>query len=151
MDITNVLTHIWHGAGLLLGGSLIIQISPIKINPWSWVLRKIGNETNKDLFDKIDEIDKKVEDLDKKVDSLECETNENNAKQNRRRILRFADECRREEKHSQEHFTEIIEGDIKCYNQYCRAHPEFENDKCVMSIDFIEKAYKHCIEHNDFL
>ena len=143
--------HFWRTIGVIIGSTFIIQIAPIKLNPWGWVLKQIGKIINEDLSEKIDDMAKKIDEVDEKVDALEAEMDEKDAIQSRRRILRFADECRREKKHSQEHFTEIVEGDIKLYQNYCNTHTEFKNDKCVMSIDFIEKAYKHCLDCNDFL
>ena len=151
IDWNIALSHFWQTVGLIVGSTFVIQISPIKLNPWGWVLKQIGKIINEDLSNKIDEMSKKIDEVDGKVDALEAEMDEKDTIQSRRRILRFADECRRESKHSQEHFTEIIEGDIKQYTNYCNTHADFENDKCVMSIAFIEKAYNKCLENNDFL
>ena len=130
-------------AAALFGGSLVIQFSPIKWNPWTWLIKKLGKTMNEDM-------DRKMEEIETKIDKLEKDINIDKAEESRRRILRFADECRREERHSEEHFNEVI-GDIKKYKLYCKEHPDFENDKCVMSIKFIEGAYEHCMKENDFL
>ena len=151
MGIQDKLNYIWQIVGLIVGGTFVIQVSPIKLNPWGWFLKRLGKEVNEELNQNITEVSKKVDELEAKVETIECEFDEDNAKQNRRRILRFADECRRSEKHSEEHFTEMIEGDVKAYKNYCKNHPEFENDKCVMSIEFIEDAYKYCMSNNAFL
>ena len=151
IDWNIALSHFWQTVGLIIGSTFVIQISPIKLNPWGWVLKRIGKILNEELNDNISEISKKVDDLEQKVDNLETEIGEDKAVENRRRILRFSDECRRGYKHSSEHFTEIIEMDITKYKEYCRNHPEFENDKCIMSIDFIEQSYKNCLDSNNFL
>lgn len=149
-EIRVTLSYIWQVIGLIVGSTFVIQISPWKINPWGWFLKRLGTVVNEEMTEKIDGISKEVVNLEEKVENLEEDMDENNTKQNRRRILRFSDECRREEKHSMEHFNEILD-DIKEYKQYCEDHPKFKNDKCSMSIDFVEDAYKHCQEHNDFL
>lgn len=131
-------------------GSGLIQIAPIKINPWSWMLRKIGQVANEDLIDKIDKLDKKVDEIDERVKAHESQREEKENIERRRRILRFADECRKNEKHSLEHFNEILD-DVSKYKTYCEEHPKFKNDKCAISIEFVEKAYRHCVETNDFL
>lgn len=151
MDIQTALNYTWQVIGLIVGGTFVIQVAPIQINPWGWFLKRLGKVVNEDLNQTIENLAENVSELEKKVDNLDEEQAEKEAKHSRRRILRFADECRREEKHSLEHFNEIIEGDIKGYRQYCKDNPNFENDKCVMSISFIESAYKHCLENNDFL
>ena len=68
----------------------------------------------------------------------------------RRRILRFADEVRRGEKHSQEHFNNVF-ADITTYTNYCHEHPDFENDKAVVSIKCIRQVYEQCTLDNSFL
>ncbi len=68
----------------------------------------------------------------------------------RRRILRFADEVRRGEKHSLEHFNNVFV-DISNYNQYCETHPDFENDKATVSIKCIRQVYEQCTLDNSFL
>ena len=151
MDIQTILNYIWQIVGLIVGGTFVIQVAPIKLNPWGWFLKRLGKTVNEELNKNIEALSLKVAELENKVDTLEFEEEKKEAIQNRRRILRFADECRREDKHSLEHFNEVLDGDIKNYRNYCKDHPKFENDKCVMSIAFIEAAYKHCLEENDFL
>ena len=68
----------------------------------------------------------------------------------RRRILRFADEVRRGEKHSLEHFNDVFE-DISNYKTYCAEHPNFQNDKAAVSIKCIQQVYEQCTLDNSFL
>ena len=111
----------------LLGSSVAIEIIPIKINPWTWLARiseQLKSHIEADARDK--------------------------AKRLRGRILRFADELLQGERHSQEHFNEILE-DITEYNRYCSTHPDFPNDKAAISIGHIENVYRARLENNDFL
>ena len=75
---------------------------------------------------------------------------EQDALQARRRIIGFSDECRRGERHSEEHFDNILE-DIDAYEKYCADHPKFENRKAVQSIRFIVDIYDTCKRSNDFI
>ena len=52
--------HIWP---ILLGLSFIIQITPIKLNPWSTLLGWIGKLLNGDLNKKIDKLTNDMKDL----------------------------------------------------------------------------------------
>ena len=131
-------------------GSGLIQIAPIKINPWSWLIQRVGREAGKELYEKLESLEEKVDDLDERVKAHEGQREEQENVGRRRRILRFADECRKNEKHSLEHFNEILD-DISQYKKYCDWHPNFKNDKCAISVEFVEKAYKHCVETDDFL
>lgn len=140
MDILEVLK--W-AAAALLGGSALIQISPIKLNPWTWVARKIGEAVNGPLIEQ-------VKKLDAKVDKLEKNRGEENAENRRVRILRFSDEIQHGVLHSQEHFDQILL-DITAYKKYCDAHKDFVNEKTVIATERIRSAYSKRLERNDFL
>lgn len=131
------------GLVALLTSSVVVQIAPIKLNPWTWLARKVGKAINGDVREKLDEISN---DLSTHIH----EDNQRNAKRARVRILRFADEILQGERHSKEHFDEILE-DITEYNRYCARHPEFPNDKATLSIAHIERTYRTRMEKNDFL
>lgn len=79
---------------ILVAGSGLIQISPIKLNPWSTVARGFGRAINHDLLSKIDRLEKDVDELRKTGDAREAKEDERNAKAYRMRILRFGDEIR---------------------------------------------------------
>ena len=84
------------GATLLILATLI-QIAPIKINPWSFIAKKIGKALNGEVVEKVDSLEKNIENL-----RNECEERE--ATKCRARILRFGDEILHNVKHSKEHF-----------------------------------------------
>ena len=75
---------------------------------------------------------------------------ENEATTCRYRILRFNDEMLHEEKHSKEHFDQILE-DISRYERFCNTHPEYENNKAVLAVKNIKRVYQTCSENNSFL
>ena len=51
MTAAEVLT----GGGIILVAMTLIQIAPIKLDPWSAVARAIGRAINKDVIEKLDE------------------------------------------------------------------------------------------------
>ena len=75
---------------------------------------------------------------------------ENDAKQARRRIIVFSDECRRGMLHSSEHFDSILD-DITFYRQYCDDHPKFRNEKAAHSIKYIDDVYDKTKRENAFI
>lgn len=91
-----------------------------------------------------------ISNLDKKIDKLQCSSDQGMAYTWRYRILRFDDEIRHGEKHSKEHFDQIIE-DIDKYEDYCRDHPEFPNSKVVFAIRNIKNVYQKCTDECTFL
>ena len=152
MSITldQITEYIWPALLIIFGSTCIVQIAPIKINPWSAILKGIGNLLNSGMQEKVDEISNKVNDIESRVIQHEEERDKDKALDARRRILRFADECIRKDKHSKEFFNNVMD-DITLYKYYCDTHPSFQNEQCVMSIEVIEKAYRHCVDENGFL
>ena len=138
------------GGGALLILLTLVQIAPIKINPWSAIGRAFGRTINGDVLKKLGEIETKVNELDQRDKDQDAQREEDKALDARRRILQFADEIRRRDRHSEEHFNNVSE-DIKSYTNYCRLHPKFENDRAKVSIKIIEETYEKCLKENDFL
>lgn len=66
------------------------------------------------------------------------------------RILRFADELRRDVKHSESSSIRFWI-DVSDYERYCAEHPEYKNSKAVNAIAEIDKVYQKCMEKNSFL
>lgn len=75
---------------------------------------------------------------------------ENEATTCRYRILRFNDEILHDQKHTKEHFDQILE-DITRYEKFCGEHPEYENNKAVLAIGNIKRVYQRCSDENTFL
>lgn len=117
----------------------LVEIAPVKINPWSW----IGRVLNKDVMQKVEKIEKDVADVKKEV-------GENTAVSSRYRILRFDDELLHGIKHTKEHFDQILL-DIDVYEKYCDSHPQFRNNLAVLAIDHIKTVYQKCSQDNLFL
>lgn len=126
-------------AGVIAVVSIFIEITPVKINPISHILRWIGKQINKDLMEKVSVLETNVRKLEQS-DVIDC----------RFRILSFADEIRRGVKHSKETFDQVL-SDIDAYEHYCAGHPDFMNNKTVAAKAKILDMYSKCIDNNDFL
>ena len=138
------LRELMSGGAVVLAALLsLIQISPIKLNPWTKIARSIGKAINGEVIAKFDALEKRVE-------HLAHANAEQNAEGRRVRILRFGDEILHDVKHSKEHFDNILK-DISVYEKYCKEHPEFENGRTVLTIENIEAKYKKCLENHSFL
>lgn len=137
------------GGGLLILLSLI-QISPIKLNPWSAILGWIGKQINKPTLSKMETLEHDVKTVKTEIDTIRDESREIHAKDCRVRILRFSDEIYLGQNHSQEHFKQIL-GDITHYENYCDNHPEFENQIAVAAIEQIKDTYNTRLRKHDFL
>ena len=100
--------------------------------------------------DRLTELSEQIEDLQDTLDSHITADAEKDAKQARRRIIVFSDECRRGMLHSSEHFDSILD-DITFYRQYCDDHPKFRNEKAAHSIKYIDDVYDKTKRENAFI
>lgn len=132
----------WLAAAVFAAASLV-QIAPIQINPWSWLFGFIGRAINGEVL-------KQLNDLSARMDKMESKNEQDKMETARIRILRFGDECKRKEKHSEEHFNQVLD-DIDKYEAYCATHPEFKNAKAVITIANIKAHYAERLENGDFL
>ena len=87
----------------------------------------------------------KVDGLDKKLDKHIKENEFDNAKQVRVRILRFYDElCRAMSRGelpcSESHFEDILD-DVSFYKRFVINHPDFQNSRGEVAMEYIEKTY----------
>ena len=133
---------VYGGGGLAILFTLL-QIAPIKINPWSWLARTIGRAINGEVL-------KEVASLRADVQQNKAEDDEQWVFLSRSHILRFGDEVRHGVAHSEEHFDQIL-SDISKYEQYCAKHPDFKNGKAKATIKLINETYHKCLKENNFL
>ena len=130
LDIFNEINHGAIGWGVVAIILLsLVQVSPIKINPWSFIAKHLGRALNAEVFERLD--------MEAAITS-------------RVRILRFNDELLRDEKHTKEAFDQVL-SDIDVYEAYCIAHPDFKNNKTKMSVSYIIASYQEHMEKHDFL
>ena len=100
--------------------------------------------------DRITELSGKINDVQTTLNAHIKADAENDAKQARRRIIVFSDECRRGLLHSSEHFDNVLD-DITAYRNYCETHPGFKNEKAAHSIRYVEEVYDQTKKENRFI
>lgn len=140
------LLEIMQGKGwavLIVGLLTLVQIAPVKINPWSWLGKRVGKMLNGEVLDKVDKLGSDVQHLQERY-------GEHEAKAARVRILQFGDELYQNQLHTKERFDQILE-DVSDYEDYCRAHPDFPNEKTVMTVERIKAVYQECLKEHSFL
>ena len=84
------------------------------------------------------------------LNHLERMLAENEATTCRYRILRFNDEILHDQRHTKEHFDQILD-DVTRYEKFCKDHPEYENNKAILAIENIKRVYKKCTDESTFL
>lgn len=145
----------------------LIQISPLKINPWTRIgellslfLNYIGRELTKDLSDRMDTMEKTTKELDKKIDQtnfqvkqLDNKIDQNRIKEIRGKILDFSHSLDNE-------LNELtIEGrDKEDFDFIYKIHEEYENllelhnlkngktDRAMSNIDY---HYNKILHHSE--
>lgn len=150
IQTTQVQNLVWLAGMIMVVLMTIVQKASTKYKPWTWLAEQFGKAANKEMLDKQDKLEKKVDYLEEKVKCNGKADEKEKALAARRRILRFADEIRRRERHSEEYFNNVLE-DVSFYKQYCKEHDDFENEKATIAIKLIEETYTACIKANDFL
>lgn len=106
-------------------------------------------DKKKDKSDKILEqigtIEKQIDAVEKKLDGHIVEEDRYKVDLCRIRILRFSDEIRRNIKHSEESFNNVLE-DIDYYVAYCGQHEDvYINSKANAAIKNVKDVYNLCI------
>lgn len=128
----------------------LVQITPIKINPWSAIAHAIGKALNGDVLHKLDRLENGQCDTRKCLDNHIRIAEDRNADAHRANILRFNTELLRGERHTREDFIEVLL-EIDFYERYCKERPDYENNRAVLAIENIERVYRERMEKNDFL
>ena len=140
MTIEEIISY---GGGTLLFLMTIIQIAPVKINPWSAIAKAVGKAINADVLRELDTVKK---DLADHVKANEAR----NANEHRARILRFNNELLRDISHTKEEFIDVL-ADIDFYERYCRDHKDYKNNRAVHAIANISRSYDERLRRHDFL
>lgn len=122
--------------------SAVLEVTPVKYNPWSDLIQWIGRKMNGKLIERIEEQDKKIDYLTKIVD-------ENEVDRLRYEILRFSNTLRNGQKHTEDEFDHIIEITEKYHLIIARQN--FTNGKIDLEYAYILEKYSECQHNNSFL
>ena len=140
MSIQEIITG---GGGALIILLTLVQVAPVKINPWSALAKTVGCAINADVT-------KELEEIKAKLDSHVTMDDRRNADAHRVRVLHFNNELLRDLKHTKEEYIEVLT-EIDAYEEYCREHPDYPNNRAVLAIENIREVYKERMKRHDFL
>ena len=122
------------GGGLFVLLTLI-QLAPIKVNPWSWLAKTIGKAMG-------------IAAIEKKLDEHIATDDKRDADSHRLEILRFNNELLRSVGHTKEEFIEVL-AEIDAYEKFCTDHPDYPNNRAVLAIENIQENYKERLKKQD--
>ena len=128
----------------------LIEISPIKIAPWSSLFKALGKAINADVLLGLEQVKKEQLTAGKKLEDHIKLDDERDADRHRERILRFNNELLRDIPHTREDFIEIL-CVIDRYERYCKANEDYKNNRAVHAIANIGRVYDERLQKHDFL
>lgn len=128
----------------------LVQIAPVKINPWSAIAKGIGHALNTDVMEQLKAVRSEQEKTRAALDEHIRVDDERNADEHRYKILRFNTELLRDGKHTQEDFIEVL-AEIDAYEEYCQTHADYKNNRAAHAIANINRVYDDRLKHHDFL
>lgn len=140
--------------------SFVIQITPIKINPWTKIFKWIGKLITEDsdknikaLINKTDKLESSIksvkEDLKSETNAIKDRINENEKDRIRWEILDFANSCRNGRKHTKDEFQHIITLNDK-YGVLLKKTND-KNGVFEVEYKYILYLYNRLLEKNEFL
>lgn len=127
---------------ILTLSSIFVEISPIKINPLSALVKWIGDALSKDTREQLSSISDKLGDVSDRIDKIEINDM-------RSTILDFANSCMNERKHTKEEFEHII--DLHTQYEDTISKRNMKNGRVDLAFRYISDLYTSCLNENSFL
>lgn len=130
----------WIPVGIIL--SLVVDISPIKINPWKTAFKWIGQLITADIMKEIREIKATQKEQQATID-------ENEKDRIRYEVLDFANSCRRGVHHTKDEFEHII----SLHSKYERLLKKTNDENGVFTEEYkyILEIYHECQREDKFV
>ena len=131
---------------VIFGTITLVQISPIKIDPWTWLLKKCRDIMLGEDFKKLQN---DISDLKKTQAEIQKNVTDEKVAETRWNILAFATSCRKGEQHTLEEWRHCSE-QLDWYEKYCQDN-KVSNGVIKQASAFIRSMYGQHLIDNDFL
>lgn len=132
--------------------SFVVQITPIKWNPWSSLVKWVGKLINTPVMDEIQSL---KQEMKTEIDSVKADLKESKSEQQenekdriRWEILDFANSCRNGRKHTKDEYEHIFRMNDK-YEKLLK--PGEKNSYFEAEYEYIKHLHAERQEKNDFL
>nr|DAU50106.1 MAG TPA: hypothetical protein [Caudoviricetes sp.] len=133
-----------------LGGlGTFVEVSKIKINPWSSLFKWIGKKMNEEVMEEIKCLKKSDEEICKKQAEIERQQAIDTADTIKAEVFSFYNECKRGLKHSEAEFNHIAQQNKK-YMAIIEVTKE-PNGVYEAEYEYIMEIFKEAMTKNDFL
>ena len=141
--LQQIIDYFLSSPGLVLFGAVtIIQIAPIKINPWGFALNAIRRFLVGDL-------EKEIKEQREDIQTLKNDFAQEKADNKRWNILDYANSCRNNRRHSKDEWHHVI-SQLKEYETFV-AERGIDNGVMEEEARYLRKNYAEHCEQNDFL
>ena len=131
------------GIGALVFIALtLFEIAPIKVNPWSHILKWMGEKQNGALRE-----DFRI--LKGEFHNLKKDFEEKNAHDKRWSILDFANSCHNGRKHTKEEWEHVL-NQLKFYEEYVVEH-DIDNAVIEEETRYLRELYRELMVKNEFI
>lgn len=123
-------------------GATLIEVSPMRLNPWTYIFNGIGKRLNAEVFTRLNELETKLKAQDEKIDY-----NERN--RIKFEILDFANSCRNGRQHTREEFNHIIAQ----YDEYEMILTRLKkpNGQITRAMHYLSDLYNDNLKNDSFL
>lgn len=146
----NLSEIIFSSSGVLLLLLTLVEITPLKINPWSAIAKQLGSAFNHSVIERLDKVEARIKSTEEKLDGHIDKDARDKAEEARAAVLRFNNELLRNIPHTREEYFDILHG-IDVYEGYCNEHKKYENNRAVFAIENIKRSYAARLKKHDFL
>lgn len=127
----------------------LVGIIPTVISSGKKTQESIDN-TQKSIKESNAEMEKRIDKVQTTLNNHIREDEDEKARGQRYRILRFYDELCERRKHSESHYEDILD-DIDDYEKYCEMHSDFKNNRGKVAMEHIKVAYGEVKAKGGFL
>ena len=141
---------------MVFGAVTLVEIVPIKINPWSGILKWIGKVVNAedrkniaDISVKIDNMRENQTRIEETVAEMKHEIEEDKAKEKRWHILDFVNSCRHGRTHTREEWNHVI-SELADYETFTE-RKGIKNGVIEEDAKYLRKLFQQNNDTNNFL
>lgn len=135
------------GTIVLIG--LFVEVVPIKISPLGWLGRKINGPLQKDMEEKIKEMEKKQEESEQRFMILLNDVQESRAESMRQYILDFQNSTMQGRKHTMEEWRYAHKMCDK-YEAYIESN-NLKNSEADLAIEYLRETYSNGLKDGNFI
>lgn len=120
----------------------VVQVAPIKIDPWKFIFEKIGGWLNSSII-------ARVESIERKLDNHILEYEHDKVEGMRTKILDFANACMNNRPQTQEAYVYMLKI-CDNYEEYIQSNGQ-RNGEVSLAMNEIKRLYSENMQNNSFL